>query len=214
MHSTPIRSSRYSGAARLARRGAASVGVGALTVLAVAGPVAAHPADEAHVGGGLNGFLHPLGGTDHLAAMLAVGVVAALAARRLSIWAVPAAFLGGMVAGGALGFAGLEVGVVESVIVWSVVALGLLVAVARQAPLGLWLLPAVGLVGAAHGNAHGLEAPAAASPLAYIAGFVAATALLHAAGAAAGWALRRFEIGQIVTGAAIAAFGVTLALGS
>ncbi|MGY6502609.1 MAG: HupE/UreJ family protein [Acidimicrobiales bacterium] len=194
----------------VSRRVATTATLSAAVLLATAGPVAAHPEDEARMGGGLNGFLHPLLGLDHLAAMVAVGVVAALALRRLPVWSVPASFVGGMIAGGAVGFAGIEVAGVEAIIAGSVLVLGLIVAAAVRAPLGAWLLPAVAIAGAAHGNAHGLEAPTAAAPLLYVVGFVLATVLLHAAGAAIGLVLRRVEIGQVVGGLAVAAFGVTL----
>lgn len=69
----------------------------------------------------------------------------------------------------------------ETGIAGSVLALGLLVAVAVRPPL--WL--AVGLTALfamAHGVAHGLELPDLASPWGYAVGFIAATATLHAAG--------------------------------
>jgi urease accessory protein len=196
-----------------ARRATTTLGLLAAAAVAFAGPAAAHPADEAHVGGSLNGLLHPLLGADHLVAMLAVGVLAALAARRLHVLALPGAFVGGMVVGAGLGLAGIAVGGVETLVAASVVALGLAVMAVRQAPLGWWLVPAVALAGAVHGNAHGIEAPAAALPLAYVAGFVLATAALHAAGALAGVALRRAQLGQLVGGAAVTLFGISLLAG-
>lgn len=206
-------SSHRSTLRHLTGRIATVLGLAAATTLAIAGPAGAHPADEAHLGGSLNGFLHPLLGIDHLAAMVAVGVIAALAHRRLPMWAIPASFVGGMVGGGVFGFGGFEASGIELVIAGSVVAFGLTISAARHLPLGAWLIPAVALVGAAHGNAHGLEAPLAAAPAAYAIGFVLATALLHSAGAMAGVAMRRFQLGQIVGGGAIALFGVTLLAG-
>ena len=63
-----------------------------------------------------------------------------------------------------------------------------------------------------HGYSHGIELPQSASALAYGAGFVAATLVLHAIGLAIGvWSSR--PAGRLATrtaGAAIAAAGVVL----
>jgi urease accessory protein len=198
----------------LIARALASLSLGAVVLVATAGAASAHPADEAQLGGSLNGFLHPFVGFDHLAVMVAVGAIAALAFGRLPMWAAPAGFVGGMVAGGMLGVAGVEMARVEGVIAASVVLLGISVLAASRTRLGWWLIPAIAFAGAAHGNAHGLEAPASAAPLVYMFGFLLATVTLHAAGAVAGFVLRRFEIGQVIGGAVVAVFGATLVLGS
>lgn len=198
-------------ARRLIHRSTAALGVMLAAGVVAAGPAAAHPHhDHAGLGGLLDGFLHPILGLDHLAAMVAVGAIAALAFHRLPIWSAPVTFVGAMVAGGAIGFAGTEFGGVEMVIAASVLVGGLVLLAAKQAPLGLWLLPLVAIAGAAHGNAHGLEAPAAAVPVAYVVGFVLATAILHAAGALVGFAMRRFDLGRVAGGVVLAAFGITL----
>lgn len=195
----------------LIHRSTATLGVVLVTGLAAASPAAAHPHhDPARMGGWLDGFLHPFVGLDHLAAMVAVGAIAALAFRSLPIWSPPLTFVGAMVAGGAIGFAGTEFGGIETVIAASVLVGGLVLLAAKQAPLGWWLLPLVAIAGAAHGNAHGLEAPATAAPMTYVVGFVIATTILHGAGAGAGFAMRRFDLGRIVGGAVLAVFGVTL----
>jgi urease accessory protein len=197
---------------QLARRSLVSVTAVMAAGVVAASPAAAHPGHEARLGGWLDGFLHPFVGLDHLAAMAAVGAIAVLAHRRLPIWAAPAAFVSAMVVAGGLGFAGVEFGAVELAIAASVLFGGLALLAAKQVPLGWWLLPAVALAGAAHGNAHGLEAPAVATPVAYVAGFVLATALLHAAGAVVGVAMRRVDLGRVVGGAAL--FGIALVTGA
>ena len=194
----------------LLRRFLAASGVTAIVLVAAATPAAAHPGHEARLGGWLDGLLHPVSGFDHLVAMAAVGALAALTVRRLPVWSLPSAFLAGLVIGGGFGLAAWESGVVETVIAGSVLVLGVLVAASTRLPVGVWLVPAVAIAGFAHGNAHGLEAPTAAAPLPYVAGFVGATLALHAAGALAGLALRRFGVGRIAGGAAVAAFGATL----
>lgn len=128
----------------------------------------------------LAGLAHPLGGLDHLLAMLAVGLWAAQQ-KGAARWALPLTFVAAMLAGGLLGFAGHALPLLENGIAGSVLALGLLVALAARPPLatalGLTALFALG-----HGVAHGLELPALASPWGYAAGFIAATAALHGLG--------------------------------
>lgn len=139
----------------------------------------------AHTGAGATsgfaaGFMHPLFGLDHLLAMVAVGGWAALLGGR-ALWLVPAAFVGAMVAGGALSVSGVELPMVETMIALSVVALGVLVAanVRVVAGIGMAVAAAFALF---HGHAHGSELPAGLSAAGYAAGFALATALLHMAG--------------------------------
>jgi len=135
-----------------------------------------HPADAA-------GFVHPFTGLDHLLAMLAVGLWAAQLGGRWT-WAVPLAFVGSMALGGALGFAGLKLPMVEPMVAASVMVLGLLVAMkVRLRWSGLALVGAFALF---HGIAHAGEMPLEASTIVYVVGFVLSTALLHAAGVGLG----------------------------
>jgi urease accessory protein len=143
-------------------------------------PALAHPGGD-HVHGIAAGFLHPLLGADHLAAMLAIGLWAGLLGGRL-LWLLPAGFLGGMAAGGALGLAGIGLPMVEAGILASVIVLGALVGAAARLPAAL-ALPMVAAFGLLHGHAHGTEAAGGAAG--YALGFLVATALLHAAGAVA-----------------------------
>src|SRR5690606_36751566 len=91
----------------------------------------------AHVGGhGLGfmaGFAHPVGGLDHILAMVAVGLWAAQANGRAR-WMIPAAFVLVMMLGGLAGVAGLPLPYVEEGIVLSVLILGLLTAAAVRLP--------------------------------------------------------------------------------
>jgi len=174
----------------------------------------AHPGG-AHVHGLVDGFAHPLSGFDHLAAMVAVGLIAAHLGGR-ALWLVPASFLGAMLLGAGLGMAGLALPAVELGIAASLVVFGLVVALRLPLPT----LAAMGLVAAFalfHGFAHGLEAPAGSSGLNYMAGFALATAALHGLGVllgcrlgAASTAHGRRAIGW--AGLATSLFGVALAL--
>ena len=143
------------------------------------------------ISGFSHGFLHPLGGLDHVLAMVAVGLFAAHLGGR-ALWLVPLSFVVMMAAGGALGMAGVAIPYVETGIALSVVVLGAVVALGLSVPVAA----AMGLAGffaIFHGFAHGAETPAEASGLAYAAGFVAATTLLHAAGVGAGLGLARLQ---------------------
>lgn len=138
----------------------------------------------AHPGHGSSGLMaglaHPLFGLDHLLAMLAVGLWAAQQSGAAR-WALPATFVGTLLLGGLLGFAGLQIPLMETGIAASVLAFGLLVAVAIRLPMAI-ALGLTAVFALTHGIAHGLELPVQTSPWGYALGFVAATAALHAAG--------------------------------
>ena len=192
---------------RLVASGAVTLLVGVLAVALAATPAGAHVGGPVH--GLADGALHPLTGIDHLLAMLVVGFVAASGGSIRRPWAVVAAFLGGMVVGGALGLGGLTFPGVETAIALSVVALGVAVALAPRAD-ATWLLAMVAAAGVAHGNAHGAEAPGATNPLLYVVGFVAVTATLHAVGLLGGTVARRVPATRVLAGAAVVATGVLL----
>ncbi|MBX6376205.1 MAG: HupE/UreJ family protein [Acetobacteraceae bacterium] len=122
------------------------------------------------------GFVHPLGGADHLATMVVVGLWAGLLGGALRL-RLPAAFLGGMVLGAVLGAAGLGVPSVEAGVLASVVLAGALVATAARLPQSLALALA-GVFGALHGYVPGAEMAPGADALGYGAGFLVATAML------------------------------------
>lgn len=154
--------------------------IGGATLVAMwAGPAGAHPG---HGGSGFSaGLLHPLSGTDHLMAILLVGLWAGLVMRQAT-WVLPAAFLTAMLAGFGFG-AGFGGAMAEMLILLSLLALGAAVAMTSRAPIVL-AAAVVGLFGFAHGLAHGLETPAGALPLGFAAGFLISTAMLHGAGLA------------------------------
>ncbi len=142
-------------------------------------PALAH-ISATHVTGFLNGIFHPLTGIDHIIAMVAVGLYAANLGGR-NMWLVPSAFVGTMMVGGALGFAGLPLPYVEHAIGISVVAMSLAIAAGVRLPT-LPSMALVALFALFHGHAHGAEGSALASFLPFAAGFVISTASLHLAG--------------------------------
>lgn len=144
-------------------------------------PVSAY-AHPGH-GGFVAGVLHPLSGLDHLAAMIAVGLLAARLAGS-GRWVLPAGFVLAALLGALLGFGGLALPALEPLIAISVVVLGGLLALRGEAVRLPWLLALVMPWGLLHGNAHALEA--SGSPHLLVAGFLLSTALLHAVGWLAG----------------------------
>jgi urease accessory protein len=185
--------------------------------LLLAGAAALAPeAAFAHVGVGstsgfAHGFWHPLGGIDHVLAMVAVGMFAANLGGR-ALWAVPLSFVTLMAVGGALGVAHVAVPYVEVGIALSVIVLGLVVALQVQWPVAA----AMALVGAFaifHGHAHGSEMPLDASGATYASGFMLATALLHMAGIALGIGMAQSRRAAQFSGTAMALAGVALLAG-
>lgn len=147
-------------------------------LLLSAGVLAATPALAHHPMGGevpgtladglMSGLAHPILGVDHLAALVAVGLIAA---RGAGLFATPAFWVLGMLAGVALHMAGIGLPFGEALVAGTVLALGLALvaprALARPALLGL-----VAAGGFMHGHALA-EAiiGAEATPLvAYLAG--------------------------------------------
>ncbi|PWC75031.1 HupE/UreJ family protein [Azospirillum sp. TSH64] len=164
----------------------------------------------AHDAGFAHGFLHPVGGWDHLLAMVAVGLWAAQRGGA-ALWALPTAFVTAMIGGGLLGMTGIGLPAVELGIAGSVIALGALIAAQSRLslPVSLVVVSAFALF---HGHAHGAEMPEAAQPLLYGLGFALATALLHGAGVGAALSLRGIVRGG--TGAlALRGLGAAIGLG-
>jgi urease accessory protein len=179
-------------------------------LLAGAAPAWAHVGHVEH-SSFVSGLLHPLTGADHLLAMVAVGVWAAMIGGR-ALYTFPAAFVGLMVlsalAGmGIFGFGG-ELPLMEAGIALSVVALGLAVAFNLRAGLALGTT-ACALFAIFHGYAHGAELPVGAGAMGYIAGFAIATLGLHAVGIGLGVLIGRVSAGWVARGAG----GVTAGVG-
>jgi urease accessory protein len=187
-------------------------------VRAVATAIAFVPtAALAHTGIGghsfVHGFAHPLGGLDHVLAMVTVGVFAWQLGGR-ALWLLPATFVLVMAAGGALGVGGATLPLVEFAIAASVIVLGAIVALRIRTPAAI-AMGIVGLFAVFHGHAHGSDMPLAASAVGYGAGFMLATAMLHGLGLAAGFVIGRVahDYGRMVyrvAGSAVALAGVAI----
>ncbi|MEC5290327.1 HupE/UreJ family protein [Aurantimonas sp. C2-6-R+9] len=159
----------------------------AASLFAATAPAFAHINPAEH-GSLLTGFVHPLLGWDHVLVMVAVGIWAAMIGGR-ALWAVPLAFVTVMSAGFALAVAGIALPFVEPVVLASVVALGLLIAMAVKLPDSL-AATIVGAFALFHGAAHGAELGASGAAV-FGLGFAMATALLHGGGLLLGNALVR-----------------------
>jgi urease accessory protein len=179
-------------------------------------PAFAHLNPDEH-GSLLAGVSHPLFGMDHILAMVAVGLWAALLGGR-ALWLVPAAFVATMAVGFAAAIAGAPLPFVEPVILASVVVIGLLAAIALKVPAWAGML-VVGVFAFFHGHAHGGELGSAGA-LSFGIGFALSTALLHATGVGLGLGIGGAfggDTGRLVTriaGAATALGGLWLALGA
>ena len=163
-------------------------------------------------GGFAHGFWHPIGGLDHVLAMVAVGALAARLGGR-ALWIVPAAFVAMMAVGGFIGMEGIGLPFVETGIALSVVVLGGAIALGWRLPVAA-ASAVVGLFAVFHGHAHGSEIQIDASGLAYGLGFMLATAALHVVGIGLGVAIGRIgarsKLVLQASGGAMALAGVAL----
>ena len=186
-----------------------------ISTLATSAPIAAlaHTGVDAGMHHGfVTGFMHPLTGLDHLAAMLAVGLWSALVARRAwpDLLSAPAGFAAMLLVGALAGLQGLEVPGVEPMIAASLLVMGLLVATRLQVPGPVAAL-LVGAFAAFHGLAHGYELAGEPGAALTLAGMLSATVLLHGVGIGLGWALRHApRWTPQVTGGAVALLGLAM----
>lgn len=180
---------------------------GTASLLALS-PVALAHTGMHPVAGFVSGFSHPFFGTDHLLAMIAVGLWAVTVAPR-RVWLLPLAFMAVMGLGGWLGTAGIPLAYTETGIAASVVLLGLLVA-GKIRLSQFTALSLVGLFALFHGHAHGTEISADAERWTYAAGFITATGLLHLVGVILGGWLLPKPAWYRGCGAAMGAMGLAL----
>lgn len=151
----------------------------------------------AHTGVGdthgfVHGFLHPVSGVDHIMAMFAVGLLAANWGGR-ALYFLPMSFLVMMTAGGVLGLNAVELPMVELGISASLIVFGLALAFNISLPV-IAGMAIIGFFALFHGHAHGSEMPADASGMDYAAGFLLATAILHASGIGLGLLFPRLPL--------------------
>jgi len=178
----------------------------ALALAALATPAFAHTGTEPHMHGFAAGLAHPLGGLDHMLAMIAVGIWSSLAAGR-RVWIVPAIFVAAMLAGAGLTQAGVVMPAAETAIAMSVVVLGTMIAAGVKLPVGAGGA-LIALFAVFHGYAHGMEATGTVAS--YMTGFAITTAALHVAGIVLGRIISDVPQASRLLGAGIAASGAYL----
>lgn len=186
-----------------------------LGLLLPAAAIVAHPLHgnpNSNPSGFAGGILHPLLGLDHLIALLAIGLWSAEQQGR-NRWWIPLTFLGMMVVGAVVGMQTGAIAVSEHLIVSSVLVLGGIIAMMWRPSLPVGL-PVLSVFALAHGAAHGVEMPAAGSPIGFILGFSLAAAGMIAAGFASGTLIRRAaeSKGVRIAGLAIVTVGCFLLL--
>lgn len=175
-----------------------------LLVVALPRPVLAHGI----IGNGLMaGLAHPVGGWDHLLAMVAVGIISTKIGGW-SIWGIPLLFLLGMAAGYGLGLHQTILPYTECGILLSVIGLGLLLAWPQRPLLGVVMLLVL-LFGLSHGYAHGSEWPRQASVWWFSLSFLASTTGLHLIGVILGLLFKQAE--HPLHSFALAGSGITTA---
>lgn len=180
----------------------------AASVLLTAGAALAHPGHASYALGVGAGLMHPLTGVDHMLAMVAVGLWAALRGRRaLLTW--PATFVAAMLVGFGLGGAFGAVPGIEPAVLATVIVLGALTAANARMPEGAGLA-LIALFGALHGYAHGADA--GGGSLTFEAGMVATTAALHLIGIGLGLGLRRVGWPEMIRLLGLSAMAGGLAL--
>lgn len=161
-----------------------------ITILLIIKPLYAHTFTG--MSGFYDGLSHPVLGLDHFLAMVCVGVVSSQIGGR-AIWTIPSLFVSFMILGGIAGLfieilAITLLFIIEWGIIFSVIFLGLSVAIEKKLPTNIIKI-AVAFFGFFHGLAHGIEMPWASNPLLFALGFSSGTAVLHLLGVGIGLVL-------------------------
>lgn len=186
---------------------------GALWVLLLAFYGSAVMAHAGHgdlgAGGFVDGLVHPATGLDHVVAMVAVGLWGAQLGVP-AIWLLPVTFPLVMAVGAVAGLIGVPLPHAVAGVALSGLILGTMVAAAARPALWIAAL-IVAAFAVFHGHTHGTALPLSGVPLAFGAGFVISTGLLHLCGITIGLLNRRpaGARGIRVAGVAIAVTGGT-----
>ena len=148
----------------------------------------------AHTGHGthslMEGLAHP-GGTDHLLAMMAVGIWSVSALPAGKAWQGPATFMLALVLSAVLGAIGFTVPFLETAIALSVTLFGAMLILAAKPMPKAFGLTLIAVAASLHGLAHGAETPETGFA-GYAAGFLLTTAVLHLGGVGIGMSIRRW----------------------
>ena len=129
-------------------------------------------------GGFMSGLLHPIGGFDHILAMVGVGALAYVVGQKGFISIL--SFIFCMVLAAVIGYSGVAIIGIEEGILLSIAVIFSLLMVANKIPT-IFIASIVGVFGFFHGFAHGTEF-ATGSFISYIFGFTLSTLALHIVG--------------------------------
>jgi len=129
-----------------------------------------------HGDGILGGFTHPIFGIDHNVAILGTSILGfVLDYKRWYLYLL--AFLIAMIIGGVLGIGNEATFMIEKIIAFSVLVIGLAIALIRKVNI-ITILVGLAFFGFFHGYAHGAEMPATNTALKYISGYSMGTIFL------------------------------------
>ncbi len=131
-----------------------------------------------------SGFLHPIGGLDHVLAMVGVGMVAFFASKKGYLLLF--AFISAMLIAAIFGFLGAKIPFVEDGILLSIAVVFALIGFAKKISLST-IVTVVAFFGLFHGFAHGAEFQSG-SFAGYMFGFTLSTLFLHLSGIALAYA--------------------------
>ncbi len=191
-----------------------------LASVVLASPVFAHPGSghsipQTGFAAFMSGLIHPLTGFDHLAFIVALGLLASTVGRRGL--AVPVLVIATVLVGAILPIAGTHLPALETVISASVLGLGLVLAWQRQPNLAL-IAGCAAIFGIFHGYAYGEFVAGASAGLfaGYYVGLTIAHGILGSLAYGAGQLLRSYRndeapnLGLRFAGFAICGVGMTL----
>jgi len=130
------------------------------------------------MGGFMSGLLHPIGGFDHILAMVGVGILAYVIGQKGFTAII--SFMVCMIVAALIGYSGVGMVGVEEGILLSIATVVLLIVFSQKIPT-LFIASIVGVFGFFHGFAHGTEF-ANGSFVSYIVGFSVSTIILHIVG--------------------------------
>lgn len=165
----------------------------------------------------MSGVGHPVLGFDHLFFVVAVGVLALFTANR---FLTPAAYIGAMLAGCGLMYAGIALPLAELVIVASLIIAGGMLAMGRRLSSGA-IVAIFALFGLFHGSAFGGSIAGQEGGVggAVLLGYLVGLGVVqYAIALAAGWAVEKLgataamATNARLVGAAVTGVGLFLAL--
>jgi len=155
----------------------------ALSLLLIISSIVFAHTSTLDAGGFLTGFIHPIGGLDHILAMVGVGLVAYFATNKGYFTLI--AFIGAMLLASVIGYAGISLIGMEAGIMISIAVVFGMIGFAHRLPIGA-IAAIVAFFGMFHGFAHGAEF-GTGNFVAYMTGFALSTLILHVSGMALGY---------------------------